>query len=88
MKVIFLSKFSKDIDKIKLQAVKDDIIATITEVENAKKLGDIKNLKKLAGFKTAYRIRIGEYRIGIYIVKDTVEFARIAHRKDVYKIFP
>ena len=88
MKVIFLSKFSKDIDKIKLQAVKDDIIATITEVENATKATDIKNLKKLVGFKTAYRIRIGEYRIGIYIVKDTVEFARIAHRKDVYKIFP
>ncbi len=37
MKVIFLSKFSKDIDKIKLQAVKDDIIATIAEVENATK---------------------------------------------------
>jgi len=46
------------------------------------------NLKKLKGFKTAYRIRVGDYRIGLFISNDTVEFARVVHQKDIYKVFP
>jgi mRNA-degrading endonuclease RelE of RelBE toxin-antitoxin system len=42
----------------------------------------------LVGFTTAYRIRIGDYRIGIFFKEDTVIFARILHRKDIYKLFP
>ena len=48
----------------------------------------IVNLKKLKGFKTAYRIRIGDYRIGVFIDGDIVEFARVVHRKDIYRLFP
>lgn len=36
----------------------------------------------------AFRIRVGNYRIGIYLEKDTVIFTRVALRKDIYDIFP
>ncbi|WP_428656836.1 type II toxin-antitoxin system RelE family toxin [Runella sp.] len=39
----------------------------ILSVREAKKLQDIPNLKKLSGYKNAYRIRIGDYRIGLYV---------------------
>lgn len=35
-----------------------------------------------------YRIRIGDYRIGIFVEGKTVEFARVVHRKDIYQQFP
>ena len=60
----------------------------IENVEAATRKTEIKNLKKLTGYKHAYRIKIRDYRIGVYIEKDVVEFARVNHRKDIYKIFP
>jgi len=40
------------------------------------------------GHPTAYRIRIQNYRVGIFQEGETVEFARILPRKDIYKYFP
>ncbi|SOD80279.1 type II toxin-antitoxin system RelE family toxin [Spirosoma fluviale] len=88
MKVIFLSQFEKDIEKIRMPSVKDDIANAIEQVEQAAGLPVVVNLKKLKGFKTAYHIRIGDYRIGLFINGDTVEFARVVHRRDIYKLFP
>lgn len=88
MKVEFLSKFNKDLDRIKMTFVRKSILKTIVQVEAAKNLNDISNCKKLSGFKSAYRIRIGDYRIGIFIDGDLVQFARVVHRKDIYSVFP
>ena len=88
MKVSFLSRFSKDLDAITDPTVKADIKATIEQVKTAPNQKAILNLKKLQGYKTAYRIRTGNYRIGVFIEKGTVEFARVVDRKDIYKVFP
>ena len=88
MKVEFLSHFSKDLDKIRNQNVKTAVQKVIQKVESAQSLSEIPNFKKLSGHKSAYRIRIGEYRIGFFFDGKIVEFARIIHRKDIYKLFP
>ncbi len=88
MKVEFLAKFLKDIDKLKLAEVKESVINTIEILEAADSLADIPNLKKLKGHKFAFRIKIGDYRIGVFIEGKTVELARFVHRKDIYKVFP
>jgi mRNA interferase RelE/StbE len=84
----FAGRFSKDLDKINQAFVKKDVSAAILEIEKAEGLPEIRNLKKLKGHGNAYRIRIGDYRIGLFIENNIVEFARIAHRKDIYRIFP
>ena len=88
MIVAFLDKFNKDVDKLKDSKAKDALVKAISKVEQATSLHEIPNLKKLKGEKIAYRIRIGEYRIGLYIENNVVEFVRIVHRKDIYKVFP
>jgi len=88
MKTEFLKQYYKDLDKLSLQAVKDNAVDAIIKVEKAKNISEIKALKKLTGFKFAYRIKIGDYRIGVFIENNIVQFARIIHRKDIYKIFP
>lgn len=88
MKTEFLKQFSKDLNKITLQSTLDDIMTSIKIVEEATSMRDIKNFKKLKGYKNVYRIKVGDYRIGVFIENDIVEFARIVHRKDIYRVFP
>jgi mRNA interferase RelE/StbE len=88
MKTVFLRKFSKDLDKLEVPQVLKAIAEVIEQVEQAERLSEIPNVKKLSGHKNAYRIRVGDYRIGVFLEHDTVEFARVLHRKDIYDIFP
>jgi mRNA interferase RelE/StbE len=88
MQVEFLSKFCKDLDYISQKSVKINIKKLINLVEAADNLNEIPNLKKLVGFKSAYRVRIGDYRVGFFYEDHKILFARVVHRKDIYKIFP
>lgn len=88
MKIEFLSKFYKDIDAINQKSDRAKLIKLINEIEAADSLSEISNLKKLSGHKSAYRIRIGDYRIGFFYESEKVIFARIVHRKEIYKVFP
>jgi len=88
MQVEFLSKFNRDLDRIHHQSVRKSIIKVISEVKVARTLNEVSNVKKLKGFRSAFRIRLGEYRIGIFVEGQTVEFARILHRKEIYRYFP
>lgn len=88
MKVEFLKKFSKDLDEIKAKPVKQALIKAIELMEAANSLDKIPQTKKLKGHKTAYRIRVGDYRLGFFFENSTILLARFVHRKDIYKIFP
>jgi mRNA interferase RelE/StbE len=58
------------------------------QVESAPDFGKIIHLKKLTGPRNFYRIRIGDYRIGLVLEKEVVEFVRFLPRKDLYRLFP
>jgi len=88
MKTIFLSKFNKDLDKLNNPSIKNKVISVIEAIESSTLLSEIPNLKKLKGDKISYRIRVGDYRIGLFFENGIVELARIVHRKDIYNVFP
>jgi mRNA interferase RelE/StbE len=88
MTVEFLQSFSKDTDKILRKSDKLKLLKLITQIENANDLSGIAQVKKLAGYRTAYRIRLGDYRIGFFFENNNVIFARVLHRKEIYKLFP
>jgi mRNA interferase RelE/StbE len=88
MKVAFKKSFLKEIQKLKNKQLKHSIAECIIQVESAAGLNHIKNLKKLTGYSIYYRIRIGDYRIGLKVENEIVFFVVIEHRKDIYKKFP
>lgn len=57
-------------------------------METTDALSKIPNTKKLQGHKTAYRTRIGNYRLGFFFEDETIFLARCVDRKDIYKLFP
>ena len=88
MEIKIDTTFQRDTRRIKDRAVRHRIANTIESVQRAKSFQEIKNLKKLGGTKSMYRIRIQDYRLGIQIEGNTVVFIRCLHRKDIYKFFP
>jgi mRNA interferase RelE/StbE len=88
MKVVFKKSFLKEIRKLKNKQLKDSIADCINEVESAKGINQIRNIKKLSGYDVYFRIRIGDYRIGLKIENETIYFVILEHRKDIYKRFP
>ena len=80
-------KFWKSVKKLKNSQVAESVLNVIENVETAQTWQDIKELKRLKG-AIAYRIRIGDYRIGVLIEENTVEFISVGHRKEFYQTFP
>lgn len=90
MEIAFKKSFLKSIKKLKDKSLKDDIFNAISSAEDADTLDEIPNIKKLTGYSVYYRIRIGDYRIGLKWVdsEKILYFVTFDHRKDVYKNFP
>jgi hypothetical protein len=47
----------------------------------------IKNIKALKGSEIHYRIINGDYWIGLIVDKKDIHFARVFHRKGIYRYF-
>ena len=88
MKVEFRKSFEKDLLKILDAKMSERIQEIIEQVEGAENLSGVSNVKKLKGETDYYRIRVGDYRIGIKVKDDLVSFVRILHRKEIYRYFP
>ncbi|MBW4448961.1 MAG: type II toxin-antitoxin system RelE/ParE family toxin [Spirirestis rafaelensis WJT71-NPBG6] len=72
---------------VEIQSRVEPIVFQELESENPFDLG---YLEKLKGYTDKYKIRVGNYRIGITVDQETKTLIcqRIAHRKDIYRIFP
>ena len=88
MKVEFKKSFLKELKKLKNKNLKNSIADCIVQVESAENVTHIRNLKKLTGYDVYFRIRVGDYRIGVKIEKDIVYFVVCEHRKEIYRRFP
>ena len=88
MRVEFKKRFTRDLKKVKDKLLLRQVKEAIQFVEKAQTLREVENLKKLRGGDRYYRIRIGDYRIGLIIENETVTFARFLHRREIYRYFP
>ncbi len=88
MELEFRESFLKDVKRIREAAVKKKIAAAIAEAKSASSLSVVRNVKKLESSTDYYRVRIGDYRIGVKLRGPTLIFLRCLHRKDIYRYFP
>ena len=88
MKVRFKASFAKDLRALKDKALLERIKELIANVEAAQSLAEVSNLKKLRGGGGYYRVRVGDYRVGLATEEGAVVFVRVLHRRQVYRYFP
>ena len=88
MKVDFRDSFTKDLKGVKEKGLLGRVREIIEAVEKTDSLTELPNLKKLKGGGNYFRVRVGDYRVGVALENDTVVFVRFLNRKDIYKHFP
>jgi len=89
LKVEYRKLFLKDLKRLKNQPVYQQIYDLIfIALPEAQSLQDLSGVKALVGTTNQYRIRVGDYRIGLELNKDTLEVVRVLHRREFYRYFP
>ena len=63
-------------------------LQAIERVERAASLDEVPGVKRLHASGPYYRLRIGDYRLGFYVVGDVVTFVHALPRRDIYRHFP
>ena len=89
MKFRLEKSFDRDVDRIKDKKLLRRIRTFISTIKNVDTIGEIPHIRKIEGFESYYRIKIGDYRLGIELVSNReVILVRFLHRKDIYRYFP
>lgn len=89
MKVEYRKLFLKDLKKLKKQLIYQSIYdIAFDTLASSDSLQDLPNVKALTGAPNRYRIRVGDYRIGIELNGNTAELMRVLHRREFYRYFP
>lgn len=89
MQIEYGEQFLKDLKKLKHTSVYDSLKTyCFEELPAQPSLSVVRDLKKMQGFRQYYRIRVGDYRIGLKDEGDKIVLMRVLHRKDIYRFFP
>jgi len=88
LRTAFRTSFLRDLKRIRDEGLKQRVARLIEQVEQAENLHVLDNVRKLAGHGGYYRVRLGDYRVGLAVEGDTATFVRCLHRRDIYRHFP
>ena len=89
MKVLYSKALERDIESIAPNtAIKKRLLELIEKLKAIGSVEELTGLKKIEGYKSYYRLRIGDYRLGIKLSGDCIELIRFLHRREIYRRFP
>jgi len=81
--------FDRDVDRIKNKRLLKNLRKLISSIKDADSVHEIPHTKKMEGYESYYRVRLGDYRLGMEVLPngEAVLF-RFLHRKEIYRFFP
>jgi mRNA interferase RelE/StbE len=89
VKILYAKSFDNDIVAVRHNPeVKKRLLEAIEKLKEVDSLDTLHDVRHIEGYSHYYRIRIGDYRLGIKLVGDSVELIRFLNRKDIYRRFP
>ncbi|MDR0927617.1 MAG: type II toxin-antitoxin system RelE/ParE family toxin [Ignavibacteria bacterium] len=88
MQLITRHKFDKNLKKLNSPKLTSQAEQIKTLIQSAKSIYEIPNIKKMQGADDTYRIKLGDYRIGLRIIDDAVHLVCISLRDNAYNKFP
>ena len=83
------ARFNRDLRRVRDSALRRRVSLRIAELEAASSISDMSGVVRVQSSSGRhYRIRIGDYRLGITIEDDVVVLARFLHLREFYGHFP
>ncbi len=89
MELDYRASFIRDLERVRNADIRDRVRRMIEEMEEAPTLAGIPGAVRMRAAKGRYyRIRIGDYRLGIALEGGVVILVRFLHRRSIYRYFP
>ena len=88
MTVAFKASFNHDLEAITDSRLLRRVESVIKALEEADSLAGFPQLKRLKGYSASYRVRIGDFRMGLYVTGECVNCVSFLHRREIYRYFP
>lgn len=88
MQLLYRRSFVKDLKKIRSKKVRQEVAVVLASLEQSVTLSDVQHIKRLSSDGPYYRVRIGDYRLGMVVEDDTITIVRFLHRREIYRYFP
>ncbi|NOT85895.1 MAG: type II toxin-antitoxin system RelE/ParE family toxin [Methylococcaceae bacterium] len=88
MEVRYSKKFFKQLAEIpsdsrsKIEAFVFSDIVTVTSI------AELGKIEKMQGYDGFYKVRFGQYRLGLVIENGVITVKTVMHRREIYKFFP
>lgn len=88
-KVEYTKKFLKELSSLPTDTQNRIKTIVFEELESDNPY-ELTYLSKMKGYQDKYKIRVGDYRIGLTLnkKKKVIICQRVAHRREIYQIFP
>lgn len=88
MQVEYRKKFLKQLADLPV-SVRPKIEQFVFEdLAQANSIFELGKIEKMQGYDGFYKVRFGDYRVGLIVKDDAVVVATVMHRKEIYKFFP
>ena len=80
--------FNRDLRRLRSARTLRHVERVIEELAAAINLTELTNVRRLQAEGRHYRIRVGDYRLGITMADDVAVLRRFLHRNEIYRYFP
>lgn len=88
MEIRYGARFQRDLERARNADLYRRVEMLIEQIKSAPTISDVRNVRKIQGWENLYRIRIGDYRLGLEVEDDIVSLLVLGHRRDFYRSFP
>jgi len=88
MEVKIKKKFLKELSRLPNEYANIIEEFVFDKLPTYNNLSEIGKVEKMTGYKNYFKIRFGDYRVGIKKENDIVIVEIVKHRKEIYKYFP
>ena len=88
MTIEFRKKFLKELSKLP-EPYRSRIERFVFEsLPDHDTLGDVGRIERMQGYKNYYKMRFGDYRVGLKDENNTIIIETVKHKREIYKFFP
>lgn len=88
MEIRYHRQFNRDLRRLGNPSLAARVEHVIEELKAASAIRDVRGVNRMTGAGEHYRIRIGEYRLGITMDGDAAILRRFLPRGEIYRYFP
>ena len=88
MEIRYEARFNRDMARIGNPVLGRRVERIIEDLETASAITEVRNVRRMRGAERHYRIRIGDYRLGVPMEGDVVTLLGFGHRSEIYRYFP